>query len=171
MSDDALNSVHLDLHRREAFRRARSAMLDACGDYTRMGQIAPLPSPPAPDVGTLEANANACLPPGLDFGLVDNQVVYPLKVGINTVGRMPDNDVVIEDPHISRRHCVIVVHSGSSDYEVHDVASKNGTFLNGSRLTGPALLRSGDGIRMCSRNFIFLSKFSRPDDRREATQP
>ena len=68
-----------------------------------------------------------------------------------------DNDVVIENGHISRRHCAIVVHVRTG-CEIHDVASKNGTFLNGERLAGSVHLKSGDEIRMCDRNFVFMSK-------------
>ena len=58
------------------------------------------------------------------------------KVGLNTVGRMPDNDVVVQDAYVSRRHCAIVVHTGDR-CEVHDIASKNGTYLNGHKISGP----------------------------------
>ena len=72
---------------------------------------------------------------------------YPLKVGINTLGRLPDNDVVVCDAHASRRHCSIIVHV-TNTCEMHDVASKNGTFLNGERLTSSRPLQQGDEIRV-----------------------
>jgi pSer/pThr/pTyr-binding forkhead associated (FHA) protein len=43
---------------------------------------------------------------------------------------------------------------------VHDVASKNGTFLNGSKLPGPMPLKSGDEIRLCDRKLVFICKTS-----------
>jgi pSer/pThr/pTyr-binding forkhead associated (FHA) protein len=70
---------------------------------------------------------------------------------------MPDNDVVIQDACISRRHCAILIHL-SHGCELHDVASKNGTFINGHRLTGPTQLNSGDEITMCNRQFVFVTK-------------
>ena len=81
---------------------------------------------------------------------------------MNTIGRLPDNDVVIEGPYVSRRHCAILVHA-SQGCELHDIASKNGTYVNGLRLCGPTPLASGDEIRMCERQFVFMSK-STPSD-------
>ena len=56
---------------------------------------------------------------------------------------MPDNDVVVADPSVSRRHCAVVVHTGQT-CEIHDTASKNGTYLNGRRIDGPTRLAGGD---------------------------
>src|SRR6266436_6306544 len=42
--------------------------------------------------------------------------------------------------------------------ELYDIASKNGTYINGNRLSGPTQLSSGDEIRMCDRQFVFMSK-------------
>jgi pSer/pThr/pTyr-binding forkhead associated (FHA) protein len=89
--------------------------------------------------------------------LKDQEAIYPLKIGVNTIGRMPDNDVVIEDGHVSRRHCAVLVHA-RNDCELYDVASKNGTFINGQRLSGSVRLKSGDEIRMCDHPIIFMSQ-------------
>src|SRR5947208_33618 len=64
-------------------------------------------------------------PASADHWLLDQGTVYPLKIGVNTIGRLPDNDVVIQGPYVSRRHCAILVHSGPK-CELYDVASKNG---------------------------------------------
>jgi pSer/pThr/pTyr-binding forkhead associated (FHA) protein len=169
MADHQMNSIHLEMPRREAFRRARSVLFGACGDQTRLAvnQIDSLGGPAGSRtiLEQLEKGTNP-LPNDLNCGLVDQGSVYPLKVGINTVGRMSDNDVVIEDPHVSRRHCAIVVHAGNG-YELHDVASKNGTYLNGTRINGPSPLNSGDEIRMCDRQLIFVT---RPDLQKVAAQ-
>ena len=79
----------------------------------------------------------------------------PVKIGMNSVGRLPDNDVVIDDPTVSRRHCAVVVHSDLS-IELHDVASKNGTLLNGRKINGPTRLKDGDEITLCERRLQFL---------------
>jgi pSer/pThr/pTyr-binding forkhead associated (FHA) protein len=100
-------------------------------------------------------------PPGLNYWLVDNEYIYPLKVGINTVGRSPDNDVVVQDCYISRRHCAILVHAGNV-CELHDTASKNGTFVNGQRIAGPTRLRSGDEIRICDQRLVFVTRNDPP---------
>jgi pSer/pThr/pTyr-binding forkhead associated (FHA) protein len=90
------------------------------------------------------------------YCLAGKDTVYPLKVGLNTIGRMPDNDVPILDGSVSRRHCAIVVHAGDG-CEVHDTASKNGTFLNGERVTTPTPIKPGDEVRLCDHRLVFLS--------------
>ncbi len=97
-------------------------------------------------------------PKALDCWLQDQEdCIYPLKIGLNTVGRSDDNDVVVADAYVSRRHCAILVHA-TSECELHDIASKNGTFINGNRLSSPTRLKAGDEIRMCGRNFVFRTR-------------
>jgi pSer/pThr/pTyr-binding forkhead associated (FHA) protein len=161
MTDPRLNSVHLDLGRREDFRKARSELLQGCGEKTHQALEAPKPADVAPSSPTALQNLEGRLPHGVDFVLMDQEVVYPLRVGINTVGRMPDNHVVVEDPYVSRRHCAVLIHVGDGG-ELHDVASKNGTYLNGRRIDHPVVLHTGDEIRMCDRRLIFVAKCSPP---------
>jgi pSer/pThr/pTyr-binding forkhead associated (FHA) protein len=154
---DHLNSMHLELPRREEFRKARARLLDACGDLTRCAINMPGAVESPSDSKTMMQSLANRIPAGAEFALMDKESVYPLKVGLNTIGRLPDNDVVLQDAFVSRRHCAILVHAGDGS-ELHDVASKNGTFLNGNRLSGPTKLNSGDEIRMCDRQLIFVSK-------------
>jgi DNA-binding winged helix-turn-helix (wHTH) protein len=69
-----------------------------------------------------------------------------LAPGDNLIGRDADADVVIDSAKVSRRHARIVVDDGGAVLE--DLGSKNGTFLNGERLGGPAHLAHGDEIRI-----------------------
>jgi pSer/pThr/pTyr-binding forkhead associated (FHA) protein len=154
---DHLNSMHLDAPRREEFRLARSRLLDACGDLTRHVVVQQGTDESPDDSKTMVQQLEKRLPADTTYALLDKDSVYPLKVGLNTVGRLPDNDVVIEDAFVSRRHCAILIHA-SNGSELHDVASKNGTFLNGSRLAGPAPIHSGDEIRMCDRQLVFVDR-------------
>jgi hypothetical protein len=157
MNDPRLNSMHLGVDRREQFRFAREQLLDARGSQTCYFEAG------GPGSGS------RTLPPGhdekasspLDCCLMDTEQVYPLKVGINTVGRASENDIVVPDAFISRRHCAILIHV-SRGCELHDTASKNGTFLNGAKLSGPTRLKSGDQIRVCDRQFIFVVKGQPP---------
>src|ERR1700733_8692688 len=126
MTDPRLNSIHLDSTRRQEFRSARDALLNGRGDQTLMGEkqaafAGPPPSRTAAEQPAVNVDAQ--------FVLMDKDFVFPLKVGLNTVGRMPDNDVVVDDGYVSRRHCAVLVHADEG-CELHDVASKNGTFLN-----------------------------------------
>jgi hypothetical protein len=157
MRDPRLNSIHLDTSRRQDFRRAREVLLQSRGHETIYAE---LHKDAKSEVGTTiikTAQGKHTNAEHLEYWLLDREFIYPLKIGLNTVGRSSDNDVVVEDLYISRRHCAIVVHASRS-FEIHDVASKNGTFLNGSKIPGPTPLKSGDEIRICNRNFVFMTK-------------
>jgi hypothetical protein len=154
---DHLNSMHLEAPRREQFRQARAKLIEACGDRTRCAIDQDAESASPDDSRTMIQNLENRLPSGTECALMDKESIYPLKIGLNTIGRLPDNDIVLEDPYVSRRHCAILVHASNS-FELHDVASKNGTYLNGCRLSGPTPLASGDEIRMCDRQLIFVIK-------------
>ena len=71
---------------------------------------------------------------------------WPLDADETTIGRWPDNDVVIADRWISRHH-ILITRRGLR-YVVKDLGSKNGTFVNGQRLTGPQELEDGDRIQV-----------------------
>ncbi len=49
-----------------------------------------------------------------------------------TVGRLPDNDVVLDDLLVSRRHAQLI--RTGSVWTLHDLGSGNGTFVNGARV-------------------------------------
>ncbi|MBY0524316.1 MAG: FHA domain-containing protein [Gemmataceae bacterium] len=148
MTKSSLNSVHLHaLPRRQDYRRAREFALRARGADT----IAAERITPTAIRTKLDARGI------VRYVLVEGDAIFPLKVGLNTLGRFLDNDIVLGEGHISRRHCALVVHAGSG-CELHDLASKNGTLLNGQRLTRPTWLVSGDQIRLCDRHFTFLTE-------------
>jgi len=62
------------------------------------------------------------------------------------VGSDADCDFVLDDPDVSGEHTSLKVLDGH--VEVHDLASRTGTFLNGTPLTTPALAGPGDEIRI-----------------------
>jgi pSer/pThr/pTyr-binding forkhead associated (FHA) protein len=153
MSDPRLCSVHLEAHpRRQDYRRAREQVLASCGQQTLAFDQGHLD-----EINAHQTQASGAAPSQpARFWLVDQDGVRDLKVGLNTIGRMPDNDVPVADGSISRRHCAIVVHT-TKGCELYDTASKNGTFVNGQRINGPTQLRPGDQIRLCDRQFTFLA--------------
>jgi hypothetical protein len=163
MSDPRLNSVHLDAPRRQVFRQARKALLNARGWQTvaAENEKAADEASPADSPHTMLLHADSRPGPDVKFWLVDKEFLYPLKIGLNTIGRAPENDVVVPDGYVSRRHCAILVHAGDG-CELHDTASKNGTFLNGRKLAGPTPLAVGDEIRMCDRQLVFMSHTGGP---------
>ncbi|MFF4873803.1 FHA domain-containing protein [Streptomyces sp. NPDC000961] len=60
--------------------------------------------------------------------------VRPLPTHSIRIGRAPDNDVVISDLVVSRRHAELRAHPDGT-YWIHDLDSHNGTFLNGRPVT------------------------------------
>ena len=166
MQDPRLNSIHLTAGRREQFRAARSGLLESCGTATIAGER---PAPLTGEQHTAIFEGDKRVSATIRYVLVEKDAVYPLKTGINTVGRMPDNDIAILDGSVSRRHCAIVVHS-SHVCEVHDTASKNGTFVNGERITAPTQLRPGDELRLCDRRLVFLADEPDGPDRDDGHQ-
>jgi two-component system cell cycle sensor histidine kinase/response regulator CckA len=77
--------------------------------------------------------------------------------GVATIGRSPDASVMIDDPGVSRLHARIR-RGDSGKFEVEDLGSKNGTFLNGTRIDH-ALAGIGDKIRLGPRVVLTLTSF------------
>jgi FHA domain len=153
VSDPRFQSVHLEgLPRRDEFRAARARLEAGCGQLTLAGDLDMIRDADPGDGATMAFNPDAG---PRSYFVQDGEKLFPLKVGVNSVGRLPDNTVVIRDECVSRRHCAIVIHRDGS-CEVHDVASKNGTILNGNRIHGPTRLKPGDKISLCARNITFL---------------
>jgi pSer/pThr/pTyr-binding forkhead associated (FHA) protein len=103
----------------------------------------------------------------LPFGFVPDPANYALRdmrsgrlhllrVGINTIGRHPDNDIVLPESPVSRRHCVIVVHA-TGGCEVQDTASLNGVRF-GHKPIPRAKLVPGDILRLCDYKFMLLAE-------------
>jgi serine phosphatase RsbU (regulator of sigma subunit) len=61
-----------------------------------------------------------------------------------TLGRQSDNDLVLLDNRISRRHASVVL--DDEGYVLQDEGSRHGTFVNGERVTNSHKLQSGDQI-------------------------
>jgi hypothetical protein len=154
MADPRLNSLHLDTTRRQHYRRAREVLLRACGSQT---MFAARDQQSALMGHTVIHKREGGTETDSTCWLSDGEFLYPLQVGVNTLGRSSDNDIVVDDPFVSRRHCAILVHS-TETAELHDTASKNGTYLNGKRLSTPTPLRCGDEIRISERPFVFLTR-------------
>ena len=63
-----------------------------------------------------------------------------------TIGRWQDNDIVIDDRWVSRYHAR--VRRQEEQYLVEDLGSKNGTQVNGQRISGPTDLSDGDVVQV-----------------------
>jgi ABC-type multidrug transport system ATPase subunit len=62
----------------------------------------------------------------------------PLPSQLMRIGRTPDNDLVVSDLSVSRRHAELRK-SASGSYEIVDLGSHNGTFVNGKRVNSAPL--------------------------------
>lgn len=75
---------------------------------------------------------------------------YPVSAEVVQIGRGTRNDIVIEDNEVSREHCRLV--RAGEYYELLDLDSSNGTFVNGHRvrenwpLRSKCLIELGDSI-------------------------
>ncbi len=68
------------------------------------------------------------------------------------VGRHPFNELSLSDPGLSRYHCWIMVKDGAPCVE--DLASVNGTWVNGERIRARRALKAGDVIRVGSTDIV-----------------
>jgi hypothetical protein len=160
MFDPRLQSVHLEsAPRREDFRRVRSNVQHALGEKTLLGDLHLAQLPHDQTFASLDNSGAAPAP--LVCWLLFNGKQLPLRIGLNSVGRLPDNDVILEDDTVSRRHCAIVVHSDLS-VELYDIASKNGTKVNGRKIKGPSVLNDGDEVNICGCKLTFVLKSGTP---------
>lgn len=71
---------------------------------------------------------------------------YPLQGDTINLGRDLSNDILIQDPEISRFH--LRLRRVGSDYEVEDLKSTNGVLVNGERLSGKRVLQPDDVLQV-----------------------
>jgi serine phosphatase RsbU (regulator of sigma subunit) len=69
---------------------------------------------------------------------------FPLRSLPVIIGRNPPANLVLEGPTVSRRHCRLELSDGK--LWLHDLGSTNGTYVNGTRLTGGVPLDDGATI-------------------------
>jgi hypothetical protein len=74
------------------------------------------------------------------------------------VGRSMENDLVVKDDTVSSRHAVFQRNDRTGTYDIHDLASMNGTWVNGSRLVvgKSVVLFDGDVIGFGDTVFLFF---------------
>lgn len=78
---------------------------------------------------------------------------YPLSGVTTRIGRLDDNDIVLDDTEVSRHHAVIV-YTGTG-FMITDVRSTNGVEVRGRRIHPSATLADGDQIRIGDSEFVF----------------
>jgi len=78
---------------------------------------------------------------------------YQLVAAATRIGRLPDNDIVLDDANVSRHHAVII-DTGTS-FVVTDLRSANGVEVRGERIRASVTLVDGDRVRICDHEFTF----------------
>ena len=71
---------------------------------------------------------------------------HELKVEKTTIGRVDDNTFPIPEASVSSHHCEVLLRG--AEIVLRDLNSTNGTFINGQQLTGEAVLKAGQIIRL-----------------------
>ena len=107
------------------------------------------------DISRMNVPAKAALPTKYPYLLVLNQrsilpfdinEFYPLNKKSMTIGRSLKCDIVIGDILLSKQH--VRVWYADKEWQMEDLSSKNGTFINGERVEDTFLLDEGDIIKL-----------------------
>ena len=81
-------------------------------------------------------------------GLTAGQVIA-LEDDVLTLGRDPLSDIILDDAEVSRHHAKLV--RQAAGYEIQDMGSTNGSFVDGKRLGGePLALKPGQVVMLGS---------------------
>jgi len=86
------------------------------------------------------------------FLIIEGVKVFPLKLPVVNIGRRLDNQLVIDDPRVSRNHSQLRAIKGR--YVLFDLNSTGGSFVNGQR-TSQSVLYPGDVISLAGVALIF----------------
>jgi DNA-binding winged helix-turn-helix (wHTH) protein len=82
-------------------------------------------------------------------------LILPLAEGENIVGRHPNSGVWLDATSVSRVHAAIAIAGGAATVE--DRGSRNGTFVDGARITSPHALVDGSIVTFGSERAVFRS--------------
>jgi pSer/pThr/pTyr-binding forkhead associated (FHA) protein len=82
-------------------------------------------------------------------------MTYDLDRDEVVVGRNPTTDITLLDEGISREHALVLYDEEAPGYVIEDLASTNGTKLNGKRIRS-APLSEGDEIQIGQTIFRFV---------------
>ncbi len=100
---------------------------------------------------------------------LDTRETLPITQDLTSLGRNPDNAIIIPDPLASRYHALI--RREGATYIINDLGGANGTAVNGERINGHVTLRDGDSIRVGGIEFRFYLPAGVPAAKADSTQP
>jgi hypothetical protein len=84
--------------------------------------------------------------------IISGKTIFPLEKPVIDIGRHSTNNLVLNDPHISRHHAQL--RAIKNHYVIFDVGSTGGLFLNGRRVS-QATLHAGDVISIGMVKLIY----------------
>lgn len=125
------------------FRAIRAVAVDLYGPRRK-------PAPPRPAVARPSDPSRRSRKPPREIVVhapSGTPAVRPLGKRAITLGRASGMDIVIDDVYASDEHAQLMP-DGEGGWNVRDLGSTNGTFLNGAKLTRPVPLASGDQLRL-----------------------
>lgn len=98
-------------------------------------------------------------PPQGAYLLIGDGRIFPLRQPVVHIGRRSDNDLVLADPRVSRRHAQLRLRRGY--YMLFDLGSTGGTYVNGRQIT-QTVLYPGDQIRLAGVLVTYGQRSTRP---------
>ena len=102
------------------------------------------------------------------FLIIEGVKVHPLHEAVVNIGRRLENQLVIDDPRVSRNHAQLRAIKGR--FVLFDLNSTGGTFVNGQR-TSQTVLYPGDVISLAGVALIFGQDNPPPRPDLAATSP
>ena len=125
----------------------------------------PASTPPPPPVPEATGAQTFHVPDAMLEPVDDSTDGEHFRLGIETsIGRSAENHIRLVKTGVSRRHAVIRL--GESGFVLEDLASQNGTFVNGKRVTTHALV-DGDVIWIGDAKVMFKSAWTPPGAAKE----
>ena len=79
---------------------------------------------------------------------------YLISEAERYVGRDVSNDIVVDDDQTSAHHMKIAC--VGREFQVEDLGTTNGTYVNGTRIQGPAKLKNEDLVKIGTTIFKFV---------------
>ena len=90
--------------------------------------------------------------PANAYVILDGRKVLPLQQAVINIGRRLENQLVIDDPRVSRTHAQLRAINGR--YVIFDLNSTGGTFINGQRMS-QSVLYPGDVISLAGVTLVY----------------
>jgi hypothetical protein len=88
-------------------------------------------------------------------------LAIPLSRNPLTLGRRSDNDLVVDEPSVSRRHALVM--DSPAGFILRDLNTTNGTFVNREKIGhGEQHLKHGDSVRLAGSTVSFLFREEGP---------